>query len=156
MAAISVEQRAQEIKDRDAMLDDASKLSEDEKKILIEHLEVRDRLMRRRTKRKIITHLKDDLGDFTIETRLMNGKERARFLDANKRLTSGRTIPEEYAKAVEDIQQLASEICLTPGLGPEYWNRDDIEDGEALTIVLNTFNLAAQAVLEGVESFRQK
>jgi hypothetical protein len=154
LAEISAEQRLHQVKARDEMLAEAEKLTEDEKKTLAEHLSTRDRLMRRLYKRKVITTFKDDLGDFTVETRLLTGKERARFLDFNKQLSEAASDADKYNAAMTGLKELAADISLTSGLEREFWLGDEVSDDVVLTIILNTFNGAAQAVREGVASFR--
>ena len=112
--------------------------------------------MRRLTKRKVTTKFKDDLGEFSVDTRLMKGSERARFLEANKALSESQNDPAKYTKAIQAIKEVVADICLTPGLDKAFWVSDDREDGVVLTVALNTLNAVANSVMEGVETFRPK
>jgi len=140
MAIISEEQRAKEIEDRKILDEPIETLTEDEKKELAANLQTRDRLMRRLRTRKVTTVLKDDLGEIRLDTRLLTGKERARFL--------------QYNSAMAGLKELVADISLTPDLNRDYWMGDEVSDDVVLTVILKTFNGAAQAVREGVASFR--
>jgi hypothetical protein len=156
MAVISAEQRAKEIADRDEMLKNVDSLTDEQKKNLAEQLSVRDRLMLRLNSRKVITKFKDPLGNFTVQTRMLNGKERTKFLELNKMLSTANNDPTKYEAAIAGMKAIVADINLTPGLDREYLLGDEISDDVVLTIILSTFNGAAEAVMEGVASFRPK
>ena len=154
MAIISEEQRAKEIEDRKILDEPIETLTEDEKKELAANLQTRDRLMRRLRTRKVTTVLKDDLGEIRLDTRLLTGKERARFLQFNKQLSEAANDADKYNSAMAGLKELVADISLTPDLNRDYWMGDEVSDDVVLTVILKTFNGAAQAVREGVASFR--
>lgn len=156
MAVISKEQRMAEIKDRAEMMNNTETMGEDEKKELAANLATRDRLMRRLDTIKIITTFKDDLGSFIIESRMMKGAERERFMALNKALADAKGDADQYNRAMAGLKEVAAGVCLTKGLDREFWTGGDVSDDVVLTVLLNAFNGQAKAVIEGVEQFRPK
>jgi hypothetical protein len=54
------------------------------------------------------------------------------------------------------LQALVADINYSPEFDREYWMGGEVSDDVVLIVLLNTFNGAAQAVMEGVSSFRPK
>lgn len=134
-------------------------MTDAEKQELASNLAIRDRLMRRLRTATISTRFSDDLGAFTVETRMMNAGERERFLKYNKMLGDSAADSGKYSEAMNGLKALTASLCQTKGLGEEYWQGSEASDDVVLTILLNTFNGAAKAVIagvEGVEQFRKK
>ena len=154
MSKITREEREAEVKAREDMITSTETMTEDEKKELAANLAMRDRLMRRLRVRKVTTVLSDDIGEIRLETRLLTGKERAKFLGFNKQLSEAANDADKYNAAMAGLKELAADINLTPDLDRGYWIGDEVSDDVVLTVILNTFNGAAQAVREGVASFR--
>ena len=104
MAVISAEQRAREVEDRTNMLNAVEEISQDEQKAIAAQVEIRDRLMRRLIKRKVVTILDNAEGQ-TFTTRLMNGREREKFIKLNKMLDESRSDLTKYNTAMEGLKE---------------------------------------------------
>ena len=154
MALITESQRLEEFKARLEMMANNETLTEDEKMELIEQTAIRDRLMRRLTKKKVSTKLGEGEDEVVIDTRLMKGSERERFLKFNAELADSKGEASKYNAAMLGLKEFVGDLCLTPALDKEYWVGGEVSDDVVLTVALNTFNGAAQAVKDSVEKFR--
>ena len=135
------------------------KFEENEERLrreVLSMLSVKDRLMRRLRTKTIKTVLEDDLGEFTIETRLMTSGERYRALQLNKMLRESEGDPEKYAKAINGFKELLVDLCVTPGLDEEFWMSDNVSDDVIIAVILNTLYGSIKLVGDAVASFRPK
>jgi len=131
------------------------KTEEKEAVDLAAQLSVRDRLMRRLQTKTFKTVLEDDLGEFTIETRLMTSGERFRALQYNKAMAEAGNDLEKYAKAIAGFKRLCSEIVVTPGL-EGFWEGDDVSDDVVIAVVLNALYGSITAAGDSIGSFRKE
>jgi hypothetical protein len=124
---------------------------------VISRLSIKDRLMRRLQTRTIKTDLEDDLGPFTIQTRLMTSEEMARALELDKMLREAGENPEKYLEAMKGFRELLDDLCVTPDLGPGFWTDPDCPatDDVVVAIVLNTAAGAAVALGEAIRDVRK-
>jgi len=124
---------------------------------VISRLSIKDRLMRRLQTKTIRTVLEDDLGSFTIETRLMTSDEMARALEFDKMLREAGENPEKYLEAMKGFRELLDDLCVTPHLGPGFWTDPDCPatDDVVVAIVLNTAAGAAVALGEAIRDVRK-
>ena len=122
---------------------------------LASQLSVRDRLMRRLETETVKTILRDDLGDFKIETRLMTIGEIQRALELDKMYTNGD--PDLMMEAHRAYGELLDEICVTPGLGDGFWSSPDCpaEPAVKAAIVARTAVQSAD-VGRRISSFRDQ
>jgi hypothetical protein len=113
--------------------------------------------MRRLQTRTIKTVLEDDLGPFTIQTRLMTSEEMARALELDKMLREAGENPEKYLEAMKGFRELLDDLCVTPDLGPGFWTDPDCPatDDVVVAIVLNTAAGAALALGEAIRDVRK-
>lgn len=154
MAVITEGQRLEEVKARLEMMTNNETLTEDEKRDLTEHKAVRDRLMRRLTRKKVSTVLEDEEGVVTIDTRLMNAGERKRYLQHNKDLSNASGDADKYNAAMLGLKTLVADLCTTHGYDRDYWIGDESSDDVVVTILLTNFNGAGKVVQEDVARFR--
>jgi hypothetical protein len=156
MTVVTKDQRQMEIKEREAMLTNNETMTEEEKVALSEQIKIRDKLMRRLVKRKVQTTFKiEGEEDLVIESRLMKGSERERFMKYNEELAKAESDNQKYASAMNGLKELVGDLCITPGLEKDYWMSGEVSDDIVLTVLLSTFNGAAKTVREDVEKFRQ-
>jgi len=125
-------------------------LEAEERKELIRSLTIRDRLMRRVKSTRIPLRLKDDLGEFTIYSRLLTSGERVRVFHCNSLLRD----PEKYDEALAGFRELAKEIDVTEGLGPDFWDSLDVSDDVVIGFVLNAWAGTNAKIGESITSFR--
>ena len=152
MSKITAKQRAKDLEDRRAVETEASTMTDAEKLEFTRNLSTRDRLMRRLSSTKITTKLRDDLGEFEVQTRMFTSLERTHFLDLNRMLSESKSDAEKYKSAMDELKHLAAEISVDPG--PDYYEGDTVSDDVVLIVLLNAFNGAAKHVTEVVASFR--
>jgi len=121
-------------------------------------MSIRDRLMRRLETQTVKTALRDDLGEFEIETRLMTTGELQRAMELDRMLASGD--PERYVEAMRGFSEILDEVCVTPGLTDGFWTSQDCpaDPSVKVAIVLRTAMGGAEAVsniVRRVRSFRR-
>src|SRR5512136_2721304 len=97
-----------------------------EREAFIRNLSMRDRLMRRVKTTKIPLKLKDDLGEFTIYSRLLTSGEREKAFYYNALLAQSQQEPERYGKALKGFRELAKDINITDELGLDFWESPDV------------------------------
>jgi len=117
------EERRQILAERESL---KQKFEEDDARLraeIVARLSVRDRLMRRLRAETVKTTLRDDLGEFTIETRLMTAGEIRRALKLDKLYSSGDS--EKMMEAHRGFSELLDELCVTPGFPPGFWTSED-------------------------------
>ena len=116
-------------------------------------MSVRDRLMRRLETQTVKTALRDDLGEFEIETRLMTTGEIQRALELDKMFSSGDA--EKFMQAVRGYSEILDEICLTPGFEPGFWTSPDCPAEPAVKVAIVTRTAVVSADIgRRVSSFR--
>jgi len=125
-----------------------------EKEEFIRNLSIRDRLMRRVKTTKIPLKLKDDLGEFTIYSRLLTSGEREKTFHCNALLTQSQKEPEKYGEALHGFRDLAKDISITEGLEPDFWDSPDVSDDVIIGFVLNALAGTNAKTGEGIGSFR--
>lgn len=125
---------------------------------ILGQLSIRERLIARQKTKHIETVLKDDQGDFVIETRIMSSDERYRGLLTFARMSKldekGEKDALEYNEAMIDLQKIVQEIVVTPGL-EGYFVDGEASDDVILLIFLNTLYATMESVGEGIQSFRE-
>lgn len=149
--------RLEILKEREAL---RQRFEEDEERLrreVIARLSIKDRLMRRLRTKTVKTALRDDLGEFIIETRLMTGGEIARALELDKMLREAGGDPEKYLEAMRGFRELLDELCVTPGLGQGFWTDPNCPatDDVVVAVVLNTAAGAAEALGEAIRDVRK-
>jgi len=127
---------------------------EAEREKLIRNLGVKDRLMRRLKTNRIPTVLRDDLGEFTIYSRMMTSGERARATHYNKMWGQAKENPDKYGEAVDGFRELAKEIGL--GLDADFWDSEAVSDDVIIAFILNALQGTAKAIGDSITSFRPK
>ena len=130
------------------------KHEEAEQEKLVQHLTVKDRLMRRLRANRIPTILKDDLGEFTIYSRMITSGERARATKYNKMWGQAQETPEKYGEAVDGFRELAKDISI--GLDADFWDSEAVSDDVIIAFILNALQGTAKAIGDSVTSFRPK
>ena len=101
------------------------------------------------------TVFEDDLGDLVIETRQMTSSERAQAVELNRLLAQSKEDLDKYAEAIQGYKDLASELCITPGV-LEYMRSDDVSDDVVIALVQNTLHQSMKLVGEAITSFRSQ
>jgi len=154
-ALVTAEQRTNQIAERDAYEHGSQAAEERLANELRDTLSVADRLMRRAEKTTFKTVFQDDLGDFAVETRLMTSSERMKALELNRMLGKGSEDLNNYADAIKGLKELASEICMTPGVDA-YLLSDNVSDDVVVSMVLRTVYGTLEKVGESTTSFRKE
>ncbi len=127
-----------------------------EREELVRSLSTRDRLMRRVKTTKIPLKLKDDLGEFTIYSRLLTSGEREKAFHYNALLAQSQQKPDKYGEALKGFQELAKDISVTDGLGLDFWDSPDVSDDVIIGFVLNALAGTNSKVGESISSFRSQ
>lgn len=144
-------------KERGKKVEEASRLKDkyeafeaEEREKLIKNLSIRDRLMRRVRTTKIPLKLHDDLGEFTIYSRLMTSSEREKAFHYNSLLRD----PDKYNEAINGLREIAKDIDVTEGLGPGFWDSPDVSDDVIIGFVLNALAGTNAKIGDSIASFR--
>jgi len=167
---VTAEQRAEEVEERKDMEAAVSTLTEEERKQLIQGLNVRDRLMRRLKSNTVKIPFKDDLGDFTIEARLLSPGEQKivgdyrlqllKFMDELRNAPSDikeiQKLEKRGTEVVQSIYRLVAEVCVDKSLDLTYWR-----DGRGFNIdvpmrIINEVLVASQRTEADVAKFRRE
>ena len=150
------QERLQILEEREGLKDKVEADEAAEKARLIAELSVKDRLMRRLKVKTFKTVFSDDLGEFTVETRLMTSGERYRALHYNDILAKSEGDAEKYAEAIKGFKELLKDICVTEGLDEEFWESDAVSDDVVIALVMNTLYGSIESVGEAIGSFRKE
>jgi hypothetical protein len=146
-------ERLQIIAEREAL---KRRYEEDDARLradLVARLSVKDRLMRRLQVETVKHILKDDIGEFTIETRLMPIGEIQRALELDRMYTSGDA--EKMMEAHSGFGELLDEICVTPGLGGGFWSSPECPAEPAVKAAIVARTAVASADIgRRISSFR--
>ena len=118
-------------------------------------MSIRDRLMRRLETETVKTRLRDDLGEFEIETRLMTIGEIQRAIELDKMYSSGDA--EKMIEALEGFSEILDEICVVTGLGDGFWTDPDCPAEPAVKAAIVTRTAVVSADIgRRVNSFRDQ
>lgn len=147
-------ERKRQVEENQGLEEKYDKHEEAERENLIRNLGVRDRLMRRLKANRIPTILKDDLGEFTIYSRMITSGERARATKYNKMWGQAQETPEKYGEAVDGFRELAKDISI--GLDADFWDSEAVSDDVIIAFILNALQGTAKAIGDSVTSFRPK
>ena len=153
MAVTSAEQRIKELQDRDAMLEEADKLTEDQKNDLIKNLSIRDRLMRRFEVHKIKAVIKDEFGEFTIETRQLTSEEMDNAQELNAKIADAKSDRAKYREALNAVRDWLPEFTITPGIK---WKDPKVTDDVVMVVFLSIIFGTTNRIKEGISTFRQE
>jgi len=148
---VSAEQRIKQLEERQELMTSTETLTEEEKQDLVKNLSVRDRLMRRQSKTRIKTVVKDDLGEFSIETRNLTTTEWDRAVALNEVLGSNKGDLKAYRKSLDDIREFLNGVTITQGID---WNLPEISDDIVIMTLTNTFLATTNATKEALANFR--
>lgn len=122
---------------------------------LVAILSVKDRLMRRLKVETVKTVLEDDLGEFTIETRLMTTGEIRKALELDEMYSSGD--PSQMMEAHRGFSEILDEICVTTGFEPGFWASPDCPAEPAVKAAIVTRSAVASADIgRRISSFRSQ
>jgi len=167
---VTAEQRAAEVEERKDMEAAVSTLTEEERKQLIQGLNVRDRLMRRLKSNTVKIPFKDDLGDFTIEARLLSPDEQKtvgdyrlqllKFKDELKNAPSDikeiQKLEKRGTEIVQSIYQLVAEVCVDKSLDLTYWRGGRGFNIDVPMRIINDVLIASQPTEADVAKFRRE
>jgi len=115
-------------------------------------LSVRERLMRRKTVKRIDTVFIDDVGDFVVKTRLFKPHERQTVLESMNKMNTLEGDLTQYSEAITGLRGVCKEIDMN--VGEDFWDSEYATDDVVVAVILNTLSGGLEAVGEGMKSFR--
>jgi len=140
-----------------------------EKAELIEALSAKDRLLRRLRFQTVQVPFTDDLGEFTIEARLLSPSESRRVSDLrmklyklSNQLRSGKSekelnkLKKESEDVVSELYEIVGAVCIDPDLDAEYWKTGSGFNLDVPLRILDAVSGVSPAEAEATKKFREE
>ena len=100
---------------------------------------------------RIKTTIKDDLGEFTVQTRGLTAMESDVATELTQRLAQSKGETKIDREIFNEMRKFLYNVTVTPGID---WDNSQIPDYVVTHVFLNTLMSASASAKEGLASFR--
>lgn len=131
---------------------------------LVDSMTVRQRLERRLHKKTVSVSFKDDLGEFTVEIRLMSPNEQKNLMGIYQKLNAylakkpkketAQNLLVEGTKLLEEVYSMAGYLCVDSDLDADYWKAGEGFNIDIPLKIIRTAISESQKVEQQTRKFR--